>query len=112
MFLHCPVAQELWYLYFSMFGVYWVMPSSVRGLLSCWPRLSKRVAGTIWCMIPHCIIWSLWRERNTCSFEGCEKNIHDLKKLFLYTLMEWTAAVGIIPSSHMIDFIDLCSLTL
>jgi hypothetical protein len=112
LFLHCPLARELWDLSFSMFGVDWVMLSSVLGLLTCWPQLSKRATGTIWCMIPHCIMWSLRRERNACNFEGCEKNIHDLKKLFLYTLMEWTATVGIISSSYMIDFVDLCSFTL
>ncbi len=64
----------------------WVMPRTVMGLLFCWPRLSKRAVGSIWCMIPHCIMWSLWRERNARCFEWCEKTIHDLKKLFLYTL--------------------------
>ncbi len=31
---------------------------------------------------------------------------------FLYTVREWTVAVGIMSSPHMIDFVDLCSFTL
>ncbi len=34
--LHCPMARELLDLAFSLFGVHWVMPSSVMGLLFCW----------------------------------------------------------------------------
>ena len=30
-------------------------------------------------MIPHCIMWILWRERNSRTFEGCERTIQDLK---------------------------------
>ena len=81
-----PNGERIMDLAFSMFGVDWVMPRTVMGLLFCWPQLSKRAVGSIWCMIPHCIMWSLWRERNARCFEGCEKTIHDLKKLFLYTL--------------------------
>ncbi|KAL0015632.1 hypothetical protein SO802_002701 [Lithocarpus litseifolius] len=33
LFLHCPVALELWDMVFDSFGVCWVMPKSVVGLL-------------------------------------------------------------------------------
>ena len=36
----------------------------------------------IWKADPHCIICCLWQERNTRSFEGCERSILDLKLLF------------------------------
>ena len=36
LFLHCPVALELWDMVFGLFGVCWVMPFSVVGLLACW----------------------------------------------------------------------------
>ena len=34
--LHCPVAQELCWMIFSLFGVQWVMPRGVMNLLECW----------------------------------------------------------------------------
>jgi hypothetical protein len=107
--LHCLVARELWNLAFSMFGVDWVMPRSVMGLLLCWPRLSKRANGIIRGMIPHCIMWSLWRERNSRSFEGREKPLLDLKQSVLNTLLEWAAAMGLIPCYSLIFAPLLCN---
>ena len=34
--LHCPVTQSLWTFMLQAFGIHWVMPGSVVGLLSCW----------------------------------------------------------------------------
>uniref|UniRef100_A0A2N9IGC7 Reverse transcriptase zinc-binding domain-containing protein n=1 Tax=Fagus sylvatica TaxID=28930 RepID=A0A2N9IGC7_FAGSY len=81
--------------------VVWVMPRGVLGVLQCWPRFSRRPAGAIWGLIPHCIMWSLWHERNSRRFEGCEQPIHDLKKSVLFTLSEWTAAQGLVSNSTL-----------
>ena len=35
-FLHCPVAMNLWSMVLGLFRVSWVMPKSVMGLLACW----------------------------------------------------------------------------
>lgn len=35
--LHCcPVAMDLWNSIFVAFGVRWVMPEMVKGVLQCW----------------------------------------------------------------------------
>ena len=36
LFLHCPIAMDLWALMFGLFGVSWVMLQSVVWLLACW----------------------------------------------------------------------------
>ena len=36
LFLHCKVANELWDLVLSLFGMHWVMPRRVVDLLACW----------------------------------------------------------------------------
>ena len=36
LFLHCPIAMDIWAMVFGLFGVSWVMPQSVVGLLACW----------------------------------------------------------------------------
>ena len=33
--LHCEYARELWSLVLCLFGVHWVMPSTVLGMLVC-----------------------------------------------------------------------------
>ena len=110
--LHCLLAQEIWDLAFSMFGVVWVMPRRVMDLLHCWPKLNRQIAGEIWGLIPHCIMWCLWRERNARCFEGCEMSIQDLKKFVLNTIWEWAAAQGLVSGYSLLDFIGTCSFTL
>uniref|UniRef100_A0A2N9HQK9 Reverse transcriptase zinc-binding domain-containing protein n=1 Tax=Fagus sylvatica TaxID=28930 RepID=A0A2N9HQK9_FAGSY len=67
--LHCRVAQELWNMILNMFGVSWVMPRDVVDLLSCWSgNVGKGDAGVIWRVIPHCLMWCLWGERNARTF--------------------------------------------
>ena len=34
--LHCPITHPLWSFMLQAFGIHWVMPGSVVGLLSCW----------------------------------------------------------------------------
>jgi hypothetical protein len=74
--LHCTVAQELWSLIFVLFGITWVMPRGVVDLLLCWSeRFGKSEAGAIWKAIPHCLMWCIWRERNSRVFVGEELSI-------------------------------------
>lgn len=60
LFLHCVVAHELWPLILCVFGVVWVMPSSVMEQLTCWEGSSgKHVNGRIRKVVPLCIMWCL-----------------------------------------------------
>uniref|UniRef100_A0A2N9GJ71 Reverse transcriptase zinc-binding domain-containing protein n=1 Tax=Fagus sylvatica TaxID=28930 RepID=A0A2N9GJ71_FAGSY len=40
----------------------------------------------VWRMIPHCVMWCIWKERNARHFEDCEQSVVDLKLLFFQTL--------------------------
>ena len=31
--IHCDLTRDLWHFIFSLFGVHWVLPSSVKGVL-------------------------------------------------------------------------------
>jgi hypothetical protein len=63
LFLHCSMAADLWSLVFGLFGVQWVMPRSVLDLFSCWlGQLGRHDHALVWKMIPHCVLWCLWRE--------------------------------------------------
>ena len=71
--LHCPIAYEMWSMVFCLFGICWVMQQRVVDLLDCWScncRQHHNIA--IWRIVPHYLMWCIWQERNTRSFEGCE----------------------------------------
>jgi hypothetical protein len=93
-----------------LFGISWVMPRGVGDLLSCWhgPR-SKSEAGKIWKMMPHCLMWCIWQERNDRTFNGVEKSIPALKFHLLHTLLSWAKATHLDSSCSLFDMIDYCS---
>jgi hypothetical protein len=61
--LHCGVANTLWNVIFNRFGLCWVMLGSVRELFTCW-WTKGRLSVVNWKMVPLCLIWCIWRERN------------------------------------------------
>ena len=78
--LHCPIASDLWSMILGYFGVYWVMPKYVVELLVCWQgRCGRHWNGHIWMVISHCLMWCIWRERNSKSFEDTESSMSNLK---------------------------------
>jgi len=128
--LHCPVSQELWNMVFTIwgrvgfffnkifryqskkkkFGIHWVMPCSVVELLACWSnKFNKLRSKVLWRMIPHCLMWVIWRERNTCIFDGNERSIHALKLFFFQTLFDWENATGVFTFISLLDMLDFCT---
>ena len=58
--LHFPVAMDLWSMVLALFGVSWVMPHTVLGLLGCWQgSFSRHRNGYIWSIVLHCLMWCL-----------------------------------------------------
>ena len=46
------------------------MPRSVTELLTCWGGLFRKNANAAtWKVISLCLMWSIWKERNACTFE-------------------------------------------
>jgi hypothetical protein len=57
LFLHCPMAMDMWSMVFGLFVVQWVIPSSVLDLFSCWMgSLGQNDYVLVWKMIPYCLI--------------------------------------------------------
>jgi hypothetical protein len=46
----------------------------------------------VWKIVPLCIMWCLWRERNDRSFENLERTLEELKSFFFFSLFAWTTA--------------------
>ena len=64
-------------------------------------RLRRNDSILAWKMIPHCLIWCLWRERNARHFEDVERHNPELKLLFFHTLFDWVIGSGL-SSIHSI----------
>jgi hypothetical protein len=90
--LHCEVAHALWCNIFSRLGLSWVMPSCVSELCACWCSSGRTRSAVVWKMVPICIFWTLWRERNNRCFEDVESSMEAIIASFLYSLYLWTAA--------------------
>ena len=103
------VAMALWSMILSLFGVSWVMPKSVVWLLACWQgRFGRHRNGHIWIIVLHCLMWCLWRERNSRCFEDNEISIPELKLFFFRTLLDWLSILQNQSFSSFLDFLDPC----
>jgi hypothetical protein len=107
--LHCDVARVVCSFFYSLFGVEWVMPSSVLDLLSGWGTLlGHGHVFRIWKKVPLCVLWGLWCERNSRLFENVEVSVGALCRNVLNMLYLWVSAHS---SGSMLfaDFLLSCS---
>ena len=73
----------------QVFGIQWVMLGSVESLVFCWSNWLGKFFSDIWNMVPGCLMWVVWMERNKRSFEAIEKSLDQLQTLGQSTLFEW-----------------------
>ena len=86
------------------------MPQSVVELLAYWQdKLGRHQNGHIWLIVPHCLIWCLWRERNNRCFENNERYIPDLKLFFFRISLNWLVALQNQSFTYFLDFLDSCN---
>uniref|UniRef100_A0A7N2LXQ8 Uncharacterized protein n=1 Tax=Quercus lobata TaxID=97700 RepID=A0A7N2LXQ8_QUELO len=48
----------------------------------------------IWNLVPSCLMWIIWTERNQHSFEDTEKSLAQLLDLCQRTLFDWSQCWG------------------
>jgi hypothetical protein len=90
LFTHCMIATKLWSIILQLFVVVWVMPRSVIDMLESWRgQKGNRVLMTLWRLVSLCLMWCLWKKQNARSFEDCESDLLNLKKLVIQTLFTW-----------------------
>ena len=97
-FVHCSKAKNLWDLVFSLFGVNWVLPFTVRDtLLSWYVSFKDKKYRKVWRAVPLCLFWMVWKERNRIVFDNEVLSIQRLKNSFVCNLLSWaksSIAVG------------------
>ena len=102
--LHCSVANALWSWVFYSFGVQWVMSGTVVSLLSSWWNGLGRHSSAIWNMVPICLMWTIWKERNQRTFEDVYHLDCQILESFTSTLFEWSRTWGFTTSSSITEF--------
>ena len=109
--LHCPIACELWSLVFCLFGIQWVMPQKVIELFESWQgKFGRHRHIELWRIVPNCLLWCIWREKNTRSFEGCERSMLEIESSFLHTLLDWSVVFFHFSYSSLPVLLDRCNL--
>jgi hypothetical protein len=109
--LHSTFASELWAMVFDLFGVSWVMPRTAVEALACWQgSFGRHPNFPIWQVVPHYLMWCIWRERNGCIFEDCERSYVEIKLIFLRSLLDWVVGWGLYSCNSLIQFLELCFL--
>ena len=93
-----------------MFGIQWVMPQTVLEHFSGWLGwLGRHNSLLVWKMVPHCLIWCLWRERNARHFEDSKRTIIELKLFFFHTPFNWVVGSRVFSIHSILELIDLCT---
>ena len=88
--ISCPVAHSLWMYMLRLFGIDWVMSGSVIDLFFCWYQWLEKYNYDIWNLVPGCLMWNIWAERNRHSFEDMVKSLDQLLDLCRQTLFDWS----------------------
>ena len=71
-----------------------------------WP--SKHGALETWRIVPLCVMWCLWSERNARNFEDRELGLMELKKRVAQTLFSWRV-LWHSPQATLAEFLDFCA---
>ena len=89
-----------------LFGIEWVMPGSVVDLLFCWYHWLGKHSSDIWDLVPSCLMWTIWTERNRRFFEDEGKTVVQLLEFCQRTLFDWSRCWGYSDSSTLLDFLS------
>ena len=100
------VTHSLWTFMLQAFGIHWVMPRSMVGLLSCWHQWLGKHYSDIWNLVPRCLMWIVRLEWNRRSFEDKEKTLDELKVLCHHSLLEWSRCWSFMDCSSLSEFLS------
>ena len=70
--------RKLWSFVFRSFGVDWVISGCVLDHVAVWRNWFGKHSSAVWNLVPSCVMWSLWRERNNRTFEDLEHSVASL----------------------------------
>ena len=103
--IHSSVASALWSWILGVFGISWVLPQTVAKLLFSWWDGLGHHSSNVWNQVPLCLMWTVWKERNSRTFEDVSSMDIQLRDCFASNLFEWSKVSGYSTSSTVTAFI-------
>jgi hypothetical protein len=79
--------REIWSYVFRLFGVEWVISGCVMEVVAGWRNWFGKHYSEVWNLVPHCVIWSIWRERNSHTFEDLEHSVDQIIEFCMCSLL-------------------------
>ena len=73
-----------------------------------WNGLGKH-ASDIWNLVPVCLMWIVWLERNRRSYEDTSTADSQLRDSFAVMLFDWSRVWNFTSSPNVFDFISCLS---
>ena len=108
--LHCEMAYRIWSFVFITFDLSWVVPRSIPDLLFGWWNWLGKHSSQIWNLVPFCIFWCIWKERNRRTFEDLDSSGDQMLASFSGTLFDWSRVWELTSSDSLSSFISSLSL--
>ncbi len=81
------------------------MPGPVADLLFGWWNWLGKQCSDIWNLVPLCLMWTVWKERNRHTFENMEPTKEDMANIFSTALFDWARGCGFTHSVSLPDFL-------
>lgn len=107
LFLHCKWTDQLWQMFIQKRKIKWTKPGSIIEVLQCWNRDGNAGKNEKrWRIVPACIWWTIWKERNQRCFEGKQNNIQKIKTNCLGLYYFWCKQVVIGDAENVFNIID------
>jgi hypothetical protein len=103
--LHCAFASKLWGFVFKTFGIHWVILERVVDLLFGWRKWFGKNFSAVWNLVPLCLMWTIWQERNRRIFEDLKRSGNQLLEYFSGLLFDWSRVWGFTAFTSLLDFI-------
>ena len=96
--VYCAKTRILCQLFFTLFGVSWVLSSSVKDALPWWHgSFLSKVPKKPWKVASLYIFWTVWKERNMLAFDNAELLVQKMKNCFVCNLWSWyRMSIGVV----------------
>ena len=102
--LQCSTVQVLWSFVFKSFHFHWVLSRRVVELLFGWRNWCGKHYSHIWNLIPLCLMRTVWRERNSRTFEDATSTPDQLLGNFVNSLFDWSRIWGFTTAKTVTEF--------